>query len=157
MCNINEKVPEEVQEITGYKVVVKRESIDNTAKYYGMFSGTLVEIGPVKSKVEQTRSKDHCIVKDLKYSNFDKSDQLYNKNMIGRTSCFKNKEAAKSLMKSLEHRLAMYHNSFQIVYLEIVEIVLKNGLMAGTAYNIDGVDKDEVTYAGKEVVSFEEV
>ena len=135
MCNINKPLPEEVKEITGYKVVTK----NHAGRYIGLYTHALVKVGKVA---------DHSKNIFIKRMYNPAQIHLYNENMIGRISCFKDLEAATLLGSNARN---------YCVDKRVLKITLRDGLMEGDSSRMYGIEDSWVTYAGKEVVSFEEV
>ena len=142
MCNINKKLSKDIKEISGYKVVFK-DVYDESIRYRGVYSGAEVNIGSMEPKSN-----------DINGFPYEPSEGPYNKNMIGRVSCFKSLLYAKLVYKRFDQHL--YYPLPTRVPI-ILKITIKDGLMEGDAPGIISKTSKAVTYAGKKIVSLEEV
>jgi len=135
MCDINKKTDLTTKII--YKVV---RILDG--KYYAYYSGLPIEIGKVDSSWED---KKHKWPDYLHY----KFTRLYNNNMIGKTSGFATLKAAMILKQNCKY----YQDTTTIL-----KIKLGGEIWKGNGKNISSViSNDIVTYAGTEILSFEEI
>jgi hypothetical protein len=111
-------------------------------QYYSVFTGWRFRKGKVV--FDNTRPIGYS------WNNYSVSDPLYNPLMVGKTSGF----AKFSIAKKLCGDLSYFEDT-----LVILRVILGGTILQGTTKNIhtDLIPEDEVTYAGTEVIDFEEV
>lgn len=147
MCNINKKTKYKTRII--YKVCYKCG--DN---YYSIFAGMKIEIGKTADSIRLSHLPINS--RYIGFNQYEIGDGLYNDNLIGRTSGFKDKEAAFKLLK----RQYLIKDNNNVIEAEPVVLKIKIGgsIFQGNSRLISlGFPNDKVTYAGSEILSFEEI
>jgi hypothetical protein len=149
MCNINSKT--DLKTKTIYKAVKKYRG-----RYFSYFSGFEIKLGPVDLDWKVTKL---AAIEGLEERNLlharpynPTMEFLYNENMVGKTSGFGEEKWA----KHLAFGRSRYH--MKEVHLAILKIKLGGEIWEGTAAKIGaGIPVDIKTYAGTEILSFEEL
>ena len=147
MCNINKKTKYKTRII--YKVCYKCK--DN---YYSIFAGMKIEIGKIADFIRLSHLPINS--RYIVFHQYKIGDWLYNNNLIGRTSGFKDKEVAFELLR----RQLSFEDNNNVIVAEPVVLKIKIGgsIFQGDSSLIShGLPNDKVTYAGSEILSFEEI
>jgi hypothetical protein len=146
MCNINKKT--KLKTKTVYKVVWK-----HNGDFYSVFTLKKLSLGKVKplTKEEARHNKvDLDRPNNNNFIYFDRSEYIYNQNMINKVSGFERRRDAEVLKSDLN----IYGGPV------ILRAVLVGTILKGTGDGIrslfDG-RPDVKTYAGTEILSMEEV
>jgi hypothetical protein len=142
MCNLIKKI--ERKTVTVYKVVISPNRLEG---YYACFSGVKIVVGKVKPQTNKIydRMSKYMFPNDYTTRNTGWSRWMFSENMVGKSSGFAKLSNARKL------------RSFRSNY-KILKIVLGGEIWEGDASRIGSrIRYDERTFAGTEILSFEEV
>lgn len=166
MCDINKKY-EGNQAVRGYKVVgVRGDGVNVKETYYSPFSFMPFDVGLVTKDWGRYGLRELWVASQYDdrpwrwkvgnaLSRFEPRKpelraQVYNENMVGRTTVFGEYEVAKKLVDDMNVREGARKNESFV----LLEVVISGDLMEGTTANIGGViPKDGTAYAGRVVES----
>lgn len=142
MCDL--KKESDRKTTTVYKLVAVFKG-----NYYAPFSGMLIKKGLVENIEEAKLGK---VPYFKKYENDGADDSFYNELAVGRTSGFAEKKVALKL-----HSIVNKDN--EELPLTVLKMKLSTDLVEGTGDGLTGLNfiDDTVVYAGKKIVSFEEI
>lgn len=139
MCNIS--TPSKYKTKTIYKVVIKVNDafpLSPSVTYLSAFTNQPVKVGLVSDVIN---------LNELHYPYTDISARAYNKHMINRTSGFASLKTAKLLISKTIDKTKY----------TILKITIAGDVMKGTTDFIHYLPKHLKTYAGKEILSIEEI
>lgn len=144
MCDINKETKYKTRIV--YKVCYK---IDN--KYYSYFAGMLIKEGKVETRTQSPHKYLSLTIPEIRVIDYHQVESLFNKNLVGRTSGFANLNIAQIL------RLRLQHGDLK-PRVVLLKMKIGGSIFKGSTKNISiSIPSDSVTYAGSEILSFEEI
>ena len=152
MCDIKKETKYKSRIV--YKVCYK---IDD--QYYSYFAGMLIKEGKVETRTQSPHKYLLLTIPELGITDYHQGENLFNKNLVGRTSGFASLDIAEQFILRLKLQNI---NFYKLRYLKPRVVLLKvkigGSIFKGSTKNISFyTPSDGVTYAGSEILSFEEI
>jgi len=148
MCNISKKTRRKT--VTVYKVAVKfNDSYRSPFTFKKLILGKVKPLTELEAKTGATKG-----LNSMRY--FDPTFQFYNWNMLGKTSGFYTKRAAKEVFN---HTYGLIHDLKATWGLTavILKVTLGGEIWEGSAKRICEEYEKDRTFAGTEILSMEEI
>ncbi len=152
MCDINKETKYKTRIV--YKVCYK---IDN--KYYSYFAGMLIKEGKVETRTQSPHKYLPLTISEMEITDYHQGGSLFNKNLVGRTSGFASLDIAKQYILRLKlQNINFYKRRYLRPRVVLLRIKIGGSIFKGSTKNISvSIPSDSVTYAGSEILSFEEI